>query len=219
MIKRILVAIALLTIPLCPALGGQTRTGTLKGRIENAKGKPIAGAEVRVLRTRDRSVRETRTDQNGNYSFELEPDDYTVSFDAEGYRGGNLIQMQQVEAGEETVVKTIKLEKGKRSSLIRGAVFDERGTSLAGVRVKLTRVPSDEESRGGKKVKSVHLEYISNSRGEFAFRLPPERGRYELTALLNGYKADTKVVDVSEDEAAAVAFSLEPVKKKPENPK
>lgn len=211
--KRASQAILILACSISIAFGMQHGTGTLKGKIEDDKGKPIAGAEVRVLRSRDRSVKETRTDQAGNYLFELEPDDYTVSFDAEGYLGGNLIQMQQVEEGKETVVKTVRLEKSKRTSLIRGAVFDSKGLSLSGARVKLTRVPTDEEAKDKKRPKSLSMDYISNSRGEFAFRLPPQRARYQLTALLAGYKPETKVVEVNEGEAVPVAFLLDPVKK------
>ncbi len=188
-------------------------TGTLKGRIENEKGKPLAGADVRVMRSRDRSVKETRTDEAGNFSFELEADDYTVSFDAEGFQGGNLVAMQQVEAGKQTVIKTIRLQKARRSSLIRGAVFDAAGLSLAGVRVRLIRVPDEEEAKEKKKIESFSRDYITNSRGEFAFRVPAARARYQLTATLGGYKSETKSVDVNEDEAVPLAFNLEPVKK------
>ncbi len=186
----------------------------LKGKIENEKGKPIAGAEVRAMRSRDRSLKETKTDETGSFSFELVPDDYTVSFDAEGYQGGTLVQMQQVEEGKETTVKTIRLTKaGHRTSLIRGAVFDSQGASLAGVHLKLERVPTEEEEKERKKVKSFSLSYTSNSRGEFAFRVPAERARYQITATLHGYKLETKFVDVNESESVPLSFSLEPVKK------
>lgn len=188
-------------------------SGTLKGKIENEKGKPVAGAEVRAMSTRDRSVKETLTDSAGNYSFELAPADYVVSFDAEGFQGGTLRDMQQVEAGKETRIKTLKLQRAKRSSLIRGAVFDTNGLSLAGARVKLERIPSDETEKDKKKIESLTLNYTTNSRGEFAFRLPATRARYQLTAILSGYKPETKTVDVSPDEAVPLAFNLEPLKK------
>lgn len=188
--------------------------GTLKGKIENEKGKPIAGAEVRALRSRDRSLKETKTDEAGNFSFELAPDDYTVSFDAEGYQGGTLVQMQQVEEGKETTVKTIRLSKaGHRTSLIRGAVFDSQGASLPGVHLKLERVPTEEEEKERKRVKSFSLSYTSNSRGEFAFRVPAARARYQITATLHGYKLEKKFVDISESESVPLSFSLEPVTK------
>jgi hypothetical protein len=189
-------------------------TGTLKGKIENEKGKPIVGAEVRAMRSRDRSLKETKTDEAGNFTFELAPDDYTISFDAEGYQGGTLVQMQQVEEGKETTVKTIRLSKaGQRTSLIRGAVFDSEGASLAGVHLKLERVPTEEEENDKKRVKSFSLSYTSNTRGEFAFRVPAARARYRITATLHGYKLEKKVVDVSESEAVPLSFSLEQVKK------
>ena len=196
-----------------PASAAQ-KTGTLKGKIQNEKGKPIAGAEIRATRSRDRSVKDTKTDQAGNYSLELEPDDYTVSFDAEGYQGGSLVQMQQVEEGQETTIKTIRLEKVRhRTSLVRGAVFDLNGVSLPGVQLKLVRVATDEEEKEHKHFHSLSLTYISNNHGEFAFRVPSERARYRVTASASGYKTQTKQIDVNESESAPLAFSLEPVKK------
>jgi len=195
------------------AFAAQQRAGTLKGKIENEKGKPIAGAEVRAMGTRARTIKETTTNQSGNYSFELEPDEYVVSFDAEGFQGGTLREMHQVEEGKETEIKTIQLQKAKHSSLVRGAVFSSNGASLGGVRVKLMRIPSVEQAKEGKRVQSLTREYTTNNRGEFAFRLPSLRARYQLTATLEGHKPETKVVEVDENEAAPVAFSLEPLKK------
>jgi len=206
-----LVASALAIVCLLPAIVAAQQKGTLKGKIEDHKGKPIAGAQIRVLRSRDRSSKETTTDQAGGYSFELEPDDYSISFDAEGFQGGSMIRMQQVEEGKETTVKTIRLDKVKaRTSLIRGAVFDIDGRSLPGAKVKLIRVPTAEEDKDHKHVDSLKLDYTSNSRGEFAFRVPARRARYQVTASLGGYKPETKVVEVQEDEAVPLAFSLAP---------
>ncbi|HKY04833.1 MAG TPA: carboxypeptidase-like regulatory domain-containing protein [Blastocatellia bacterium] len=209
--RRLMSALFVLCSLAAVAAAGQ-KAGTLKGKIENDKGKPIAGAEVRVMSSRTRVVKDTTTDQAGNYSFELEPDDYTVSFDAEGFQGGTLVQMQQVEEGKATSVKTIRLQKAQRTSLIRGAVFDSTGSSLAGARIKLVRIPTDQEAKEKKKIESLSRDYVANSRGEFAFRLPSMRARYRLTAMLSGYKPETKVVDVNEGESAPVAFSLEQVK-------
>jgi hypothetical protein len=206
-----IIALAVLCL-LGSALAAQ-KTGTLKGKIESEKSKPIAGAQVRVMNSRDRAIKETTTDNAGEYSFELEPDNYTVSFDAEGYQGGTMVQMQQVEPGKETRVKTIQLPKASRTSLIRGAVFDAGGLSIEGARVKLTRVPTPEEEKDRKKVESFSRDYTTNSKGEFAFRLPSKRARYRLTAMHGGYKTETKMVDVNEGEAAPVAFNLEPLKK------
>jgi len=212
MSRRVFVS-ALAVFCLLGAAVAAQKTGTLKGKIEGEKGKPIAGAQVRVMSSRDRSIKEVTTDNAGEYSFELEPDDYTVSFDAEGYQGGTMLQMQQVEAGLETRVKTVQLQKASRTSLIRGAVFDAGGLSLAGARVKLVRVPTAEEQKERKRIDSFSRDYVTNSKGEFAFRLPSKRARYQLTAMHGDYKSETKTVDVEEGEAAPVAFNLEPIKK------
>ena len=212
--KKVFSSGLVLLCSIIATFGAPQSVGTLKGRIENEKGKPIAGAEVRAMRNRDRSLKETKTDEAGNFSFELAPDDYTVSFDAEGYQGGTLVQMQQVEEGKESTVKTIRLIKAShRTSLIRGAVFDFRGASLAGVRLKLARVLTEDEAKEHKRVGSLSLSYTTNSHGEFAFRVPAARARYQITATLNGYKLETKLVDVNESESVPLSFSLEPVKK------
>lgn len=195
------------------AFAFQQKTGTLKGKVEGEKGKPLADVDVRVMSSRSREIKEGKTDATGHYQLELEPDSYTVSFDAEGYSGGTLRDMQQVEESKATEVKTIQLTKAKRTSKISGAVFDARGVSLAGVHLKLARVPTEEEVKEKKKVDSLNRDYVTNNHGEFAFRLPPVRARYRVTASLDGYKTQTKFVDVSESEGVPLAFNLEPAKK------
>jgi hypothetical protein len=211
-IMKKMIFITLLTMLCATFAMAQQKTGTLKGRIEDEKGKPIAEAEIHAMSSRTRNVKEAVTDKDGNYSFELEPDDYTVSIDAEGFKGGTMTQMLQVEEGKETKAKTIKLYKAAKSSLLRGAVFDENGFSLPGVRLKLVRVPNDAEARDKKKLEPVKQDYLTNSRGEFAFRLPPMRARYQVTAMRSGYKPQVKTVDVNADESVPLAFTLETIK-------
>lgn len=206
-------SLLLVTLSIVASAGAShQQNGILKGKVEDEKGKALGGAEVRIMNSRTRSVKETRTDLSGGYSFEVEPGDYTVSIDAEGYQGGTLVAMQQVEEGKETEVSTMRLPKAKRTSLVRGVVFDTRGLGVPGAKVKLERVPTEEEEKERKRIGSYRRDYVTNSRGEFAFRLPPLRARYRLTAILAGYTTDSKIVDVGENEAVPVALTLEPVK-------
>jgi hypothetical protein len=216
---RLPASLLILLLGSLPTMAQQT--GSLKGKIADEKGKPIAGAEVRVMSSRDRSIKEIKTDELGNYSVELEADEYSVSFDAEGYQGGTLQALQQVEAGKETRVKTIVLIRAKHSSLIRGSVFDPAGGTIAGAQVKLEQVIADEHKdehgnepkKGGKHPKAITRDYVTNYRGEFAFRLPSARSTYRVTAVLAGYKSETKVVEVNENETVPLALTLEPLKK------
>ena len=73
MIKRFSNSAFVLIVFIMLATAAPQSSGKLKGRIENEKGKPIAGADVRAMRSRDRSVKETKTDQEGNFSFDLPP--------------------------------------------------------------------------------------------------------------------------------------------------
>ena len=213
MIRKVFIIAFIIFWSAAAGASAQRKAGTLKGKIEDEKGKPVAGAEIRVMNSRTRDIKETKTDEEGAYSFELNPDHYVVSVAAEGLQGVTLTSMQQVEEGKETRVRTIELEKAKKpTSLIRGAVFTTGGLSLRGVTVKLKRIPTLEEEQAGKKVKSLKMEYKTNLRGEFAFRVPSEQARYELTAARDGFKSQTKRVDVGEDESVPLAFSLEPIK-------
>ncbi|HKF54936.1 MAG TPA: carboxypeptidase-like regulatory domain-containing protein, partial [Blastocatellia bacterium] len=151
--KKLIVIFVVVAFCAIAAVGVQQKTGTLKGKIEDEKGKPIAGATVRIMSSRDRSVSETKTDAGGAYSFEVKADEYTVSFEAQGYQEGSLQDMQQVEESKETRVKTIRLPKATHTSLIRGTVFDFQGRSISGARIKLVRIPTEEEQKEGKHVK------------------------------------------------------------------
>jgi Carboxypeptidase regulatory-like domain len=194
------------------AFAAQQKTGTLKGRVEGEKGKPLADVDVHIMSSRSRQIQEAKTDASGRYQLELEPDSYTVSFDAEGYAGGTMRDMQQVEEGKTTEVKTVQLTKAKHTSRISGAVFDVKGRSLAGVRLKLVRVASEDDVKAHKKIESLSREYMTNNHGEFAFRLPSQRARYRVTASLDGYRTETKFIEVGESEAVPLAFNLEPLK-------
>jgi hypothetical protein len=197
------------------ATAGQTsKTGTIKGRVVNEKGKPIVGATVKATNTRDHTVKDTKTDDSGNYLLELPADEYLVGFQAEGFQEGSLQALQQVEEGKETRIKEVILPKATHTSLVRGSVFNLRGQTLAGVKVVIVRIPNDEETQSGKHIKSLSRDYLTNQRGEFAFRLPAQPARYRLTASAHGLKTDTKVVDVSGSEAVPVALTLLPIKDK-----
>ena len=217
-VSSIAVVLCLFSLMALPVIGqektGQEKTGSLKGKLTDEKGKPIAGAVVRLTNTRDRSVKETQTDASGSFSIDLQPDEYLVGFQAEGYQEASLQALQQVEAGKETRVKPVILPKASHSSLVRGSVFNLSGQTLAGVKVTIERIPTDEEQKDGKHIKSHTRDYLTNAHGEFAFRLPAQPARYRVTAAARGFKSDTKVVDVNGSEAVPVALTLLPRKDK-----
>ena len=77
---------------------------------------------------------------------------------------------------------------------IRGSVFSDGGRSVAGVKVELARIISDNAIQ---KLDSR----VTGETGEFVFRLPPDPGKYRLTLKADGTEPSSKDVEV---ESAAV---------------
>src|SRR5262249_23768045 len=150
--------------------------GAIRGKVENEAGKAVNGARVVAEREGKEAARAT-TNAKGEFTLaDLEPGEYMLSIDAEGYKSVQLLRKQRVEAGKTTKLSDkITLTTSHSSSLLRGAVFDDRGFSLAGATVDIERVDTE-----GKEVKEGKLrkQYITNEVGEFAFRLPDIGGQY-----------------------------------------
>jgi len=93
-------------------------------------------------------------------------------------------------------------KKGKAipSFLIIGTVFDEHALSFPGVQVRIRRA-------GEKKYK---WETQTDSRGEFAVRVPPGHD-YEVSVHIKKYRDQTKNVDSKVDVQQRLSIRLEPV--------
>ena len=89
-------------------------------------------------------------------------------------------------------------------ALIYGSVFRESGLSLPGAQVEI--VPAA-ELQGARKFKK--LEAVSDSRGEFAFRVPVEEMTYKLTVRAAGYIPQEKTTQAAGEVRVDVFFRLE----------
>ena len=96
-----------------------------------------------------------------------------------------------------------KPKKPSPYSVVAGTVFKESGLSLPGASVTLSQ-----ETFVGAKGKAKSLSAVSDSRGEFAFRVPPVTAKYAVSAMMKGYSAETKIVAVSAEERIDVTFTL-----------
>jgi hypothetical protein len=94
-------------------------------------------------------------------------------------------------------------------ALISGTVFQESGLSLPGARIEI--VPAG-ELQGARKFKRLEAE--SDSRGEFAFRVPVEEMTYKLTARAAGYIPQEKTTQAAGEARVDVFFRLEAASKK-----
>jgi hypothetical protein len=83
--------------------------------------------------------------------------------------------------------------------VIAGTVFQDSGFSLAGAHVTLSR-------KDAPKVKG--MQSVSDSRGEFAFRVSPAPAAYVVKASLKGYQPAEREVSVTGEERVEVTLSL-----------
>lgn len=99
-----------------------------------------------------------------------------------------------------------KNKTGESYSVVAGTVFREPGLALPGVEVTLTPAAEDNAEKPSRKVKK--LSFMTNTRGEFAFRLPSGKSRYTVAAVLKGFKTQKKNVETGPDERVDVTFTL-----------
>jgi hypothetical protein len=130
-----------------PEIEQELRAGTYKlqlqrglearGRVINEQQQPIAGADVWAGRKYSRERKETKTDEQGRFSFRnIKAGSLDFSASAEGYAPD--VKSHNVGTNAEEIV--LQLGKG---SIIRGRVQDESSQPIEGVRVVLEGSPPD----------------------------------------------------------------------------
>jgi hypothetical protein len=94
-------------------------------------------------------------------------------------------------------------------SLIAGTVFSANGYALPGAEVALAPDPQPDNAPQ----KARKLQVVADSRGEFAFRVPPGAMHYILSASAKGYRAAQKPVVLQGEDRVDVTFQLDPESK------
>jgi hypothetical protein len=185
----------------------QPTTGGISGRVRVDAGASAAGISVEVRQGESR-VAETTTNSKGEFEFQgLAPGSYGLTLRKSGLQVGRM-EGVNVRAGKNVSLKDhlfLPADEGALA-LLRGSVFDAAGRSFAGARVELSRVEADGSLR---KLDSR----VANVAGSFAFKLPPLRARYRLTAKADGMEATAQDVDVEGAAIYRAALTLKPAAK------
>jgi hypothetical protein len=190
------IQVLLLTLLALAAFGhgaafAEAEKGSVTGRVVDKRGRAIAGARVSAAGDEEAAA---TTEKNGEFRLELEPGQYRLQFEADGYSSATLREPVTVEAGRQTKLKRrVELPESDTGTVVRGSVFDELGRSIAGAKVVLERIPGAD----GQAVSATKMDAASDSMGLFAFRLPAGSGRYRLTATHPKFKSATVTVDVA----------------------
>ena len=94
--------------------------------------------------------------------------------------------------------------------LVGVSVFHEPGLSLPEADVTLTPTPA----AGERPAKVKKMQAVTDSRGEYVFRVPAATMTYSVKAAAKGYHAEEKSVTVHGEERADVTFTLHEESKK-----
>jgi hypothetical protein len=96
----------------------QSSSGTITGRVVDASGSTIAGAEVRVINQVDQGSRTFTTDANGDFVFpNLEPGQYTIAVKATGFKQVDKKDLK-LSASDRLSAGDIRLEVGAVSESV-----------------------------------------------------------------------------------------------------
>ena len=102
-------------------------------------------------------------------------------------------------------------EAGKRKAgqevyaLVAGTVFQESGFSLPNANVTL----SADSTPDGAPVKVKRMQAVSDSRGEFVFRVPQAAMRYTVKVTAAGFEPQQKTINIQGEERGEVTFQLQ----------
>lgn len=179
-------------------------TGSIAGRVRVDAGMSAGGVSV-IVRRGEEEVAQTSTDSKGGFEFrDLQPGTYGLTLRKSGLQVGKM-ESVEVRAGKTVSLKDrlfLPIDEGAIAH-VRGSVFRADGRSLPGAEVELARVEADGSARRLDK-------RVSNGTGSFAFRVPPERARYRVTAKADGMRPTTEEVNVDGAAIFRVALSLDP---------
>jgi hypothetical protein len=213
---KIFLTLALLALSLASAAGATAQkkskkpeptTGGIAGRVRVPSGQSASNISVRIRRGDDEVAR-TETNSKGEFEVQgLEPGRYGMTLRKPGLEVGRTEELE-VRAGKTLSLKGnlfLGVDEGSIAHL-RGSVFTAEGRGVGGARIELARVEGDGS------LKKID-ERVANSYGMFAFRLPPDRARYRVTAKADGMQAGTQDVEIDGAAIFRVAVTLTPAQK------
>ena len=182
-------------------------TGGIAGRVKVPSGQSASGISVQIRRG-DEEVARTETNSKGEFEVRgLAPGRYGMTLRKPGLEIGRTEDLE-VRAGKTLSLKGnlfLGIDEGSIAHL-RGSVFTAEGRGVGGARVELARI---EEDGSLKKID----DRVANGYGMFAFRLPPTRARYRVTAKADGMQTGSQEVEIDGAAIFRVAVTLNPAPK------
>jgi hypothetical protein len=161
-----------------------------------------------IVRQGEREITQGVTNGKGEFTINgLQPGVYSVTFRKPGLSVGTINEVE-VRAGKVRPLGDRLVLTVDESSIafLKGSVFDPSGRSVPGARVELARIEADGS------LKKLG-DRVTTETGQFAFRLPPDKARYRVTAKAGGAQDATQEVVIDDAVVYRVALTLEPQRK------
>lgn len=114
---------------------------------------------------------------------------------------------QEAVAQQKPKEKPAKDKSKKSFAVIAGTVFRDPGFAFPGVAILLEPAPEGKTS-----VKVKKMDAVTDSRGEFAFRVPAAAMRYNLTIQATGHTTEKRSVTIAGEERQEVFVTLQAAK-------
>lgn len=204
--KTIFAALFIIVLSLAGLAAQNKTTGSIKGRVRVESGTP---SEVAVIvRQGEQEITQGVTNSKGEFTINgLQPGLYSVTFRKPGLSVGTINDVE-VRAGKmRTLGDRLILTVDEGSiAFLRGSVFDPSGRSVRGARVELARIEPDG------RLKKLG-DRVTTETGQFAFRLPPEKAKYRVTAKAGGAEDATQEITIDDAVVYRVALTLQPAQK------
>lgn len=204
--KTTFAALSILLLSLTVVAAQDKTTGSIKGRVRVESG---TASEVAVIvRQGEREITQGVTNSKGEFTINgLQPGVYSVTFRKPGLSVGTVNNVE-VRAGKVRPLGDRLILTVDESSIafLRGSVFDPAGRSVPGARVELARIEADG------RLKKLG-DRVTTETGQFAFRLPPEKARYRVTAKAGGAQDASQEIAIDDAVVYRVALTLQPAQK------
>jgi len=156
---------------------------TLKGVAKDKKGEILSAVEVILYDGEGKELEKTTTDQEGNYSFSVEPDkNYNLSGNKVDYFEGKNSASSKTE--EEVIYANLELEKDPGLSLYAVVTDKKTGKPLEGVTMKII-----DNLTGDEKV--VTTPKTGDYRRALSDKKLQDRGSYNFVLQKEGYFSKT----------------------------
>lgn len=201
--KTIAALFAVLLLTAGAALGQDSSTGAIKGKVRVKGQGPTAGIAVSV-RQNEREVANAVSDDKGEFLIKgLAPGIYGLTLRKTGLSLGTLDNIE-VKAGKTKSLsdRLVLTTNEAADARLWSSVFNEGGYSMPGVRLELARLASDGTP---KKIDGR----MTNESGQAVFRLSPDKATYRITVKLEGAPDQIKDIEIDGAMVYRIAFTIQ----------